>query len=47
MVKKLDFIAIVVVLATIASGLLIWTSAPCGLWSLSKVGDMPARCLSK
>ncbi|WP_438470810.1 hypothetical protein [Streptomyces asiaticus] len=24
-----------------------WTSAPCGLWSLSAAGDIPARCITK
>ncbi|MCR8576451.1 hypothetical protein [Streptomyces sp. Isolate_219] len=23
----------------------VWTSAPCGLWTFAKAGEMPARCL--
>ncbi|WP_371671209.1 hypothetical protein OG985_28475 [Streptomyces sp. NBC_00289] len=29
----------------IAGAAWVWTSAPCGLWTFSKAGDMPARCL--
>ncbi|MGW3658584.1 hypothetical protein ACWD6R_24095 [Streptomyces sp. NPDC005151] len=25
----------------------VWASAPCGLWTFAKVGDVPARCITK
>jgi hypothetical protein len=39
-------IGAVLVVTLIAGSVLIWTKAPCGLWSFSKAGDMPARCIT-
>ncbi|MGW1040058.1 hypothetical protein [Streptomyces sp. NPDC002547] len=39
--------SITFLLTLIAGSAWIWTSAPCGLWTFSKAGDMPARCLTK
>ncbi|MEU9795082.1 hypothetical protein AB0E27_31605 [Streptomyces sparsogenes] len=39
--------AIITLLLGLIASAWIWTSAPCGLWSWVKVGDMPARCLNK
>lgn len=25
--------------------MLVWFKAPCGFWSFSSVGEMPARCV--
>jgi hypothetical protein len=33
------------VVGLIAGSILIWTSAPCGLWKFAKAGETPARCL--
>ncbi|MFE0964043.1 hypothetical protein [Streptomyces fungicidicus] len=46
--SKGEDIAVIVTLAlAIIASIWIWTSAPCGLWSWARVGDMPARCLPK
>ncbi|MEU9126565.1 hypothetical protein AB0D08_00355 [Kitasatospora sp. NPDC048540] len=34
-------------LVLIVGSVWVWTSAPCGLWSYSKAGDMPARCINR
>ncbi|WP_280676779.1 hypothetical protein [Kitasatospora sp. MAA19] len=39
------FAATVAVLALLMSSLWVWAEAPCSLWSWSRVGDMPTRCL--
>ncbi|MFE9254018.1 hypothetical protein [Streptomyces sp. NPDC006879] len=45
---KGEEVAVIVTLALgIIASIWLWTSAPCGLWTFSKVGDMPARCLTK
>lgn len=42
-----DFAAVIVLVIGLIASVWIWTSAPCGFWSWAKVGDMPARCLTK
>ncbi|MDX3525058.1 hypothetical protein P1P75_00960 [Streptomyces sp. ID05-39B] len=42
-----DIAVIITLLLGVIASIWIWTSAPCGLWSWGKVGDMPARCLNK
>jgi hypothetical protein len=43
--KGEDIVVIIFLLAALVGGIWTWTSAPCGLWSLAKAGEMPARCL--
>jgi hypothetical protein len=31
----------------IVGSCLIWTKAPCGLWTFAKAGEMPARCIAE
>ncbi|AVE00414.1 hypothetical protein SEA_OZZYJ_33 [Streptomyces phage OzzyJ] len=38
---------VALIVTLIAGSIWVWTSAPCGLWTFSKAGDMPARCLNK
>ncbi|MEU8621437.1 hypothetical protein [Streptomyces sp. NPDC048623] len=45
--KPAEISAVVLLVVGIIASLLIWTSAPCGIWTLGKVGDMPARCITK
>ncbi|ATI18734.1 hypothetical protein SEA_DAUDAU_33 [Streptomyces phage Daudau] len=40
-----DALAAIVGIVVIVASIWIWTSAPCGYWAFSKVGDMPARCI--
>ncbi|MFJ6680606.1 hypothetical protein [Streptomyces werraensis] len=40
-----DLLAAITMIVVLVASIWIWTSAPCGFWSLAKVGDMPARCL--
>ncbi|MCS0601083.1 hypothetical protein NX794_07540 [Streptomyces sp. LP11] len=42
-----NFAATLVLLIGVVASVWVWTSAPCGVWSFSKVGEMPARCLTK
>lgn len=41
-----DLLAAIVMVVALVAGIWTWTSAPCGFWAFSKVGDMPARCIS-
>lgn len=45
--KASDIAFVIATIVALVGGLLIWTSAPCGLWAFSKAGDMPARCINK
>ncbi|MGW4158682.1 hypothetical protein [Streptomyces sp. NPDC004788] len=45
--KPSEMSAVVLLVVGIIASFLIWTSAPCGLWTFSKVGDVPARCITK
>lgn len=38
---------VIAVLALIAGGIWMWTSAPCSWYGLSAVKDTPARCLMR
>lgn len=44
--KASDIAYIIAVIVMIGASTWTWTSAPCGLWTFSKVGDMPARCIT-
>ncbi|WP_436739909.1 hypothetical protein [Streptomyces sp. BBFR102] len=41
-----DLLAAITMIVVIVGGAWIWTTAPCGLWTFSKVGEVPARCIS-
>jgi hypothetical protein len=43
--KLFGTLAAMVVIALVIGSLLIWTKAPCGLWTYSPARDTPARCL--
>jgi hypothetical protein len=43
--KGEDIAAIISLVIALIASAWTWTSAPCGLWSLAKAGDMPSRCL--
>jgi len=40
-----DLLAAITMIVVLVVGICVWTSAPCGFWAYSKVGDMPARCI--
>jgi hypothetical protein len=42
-----DIAAIILLLVGLIGSVWFWVAAPCGAWSLAKVGDMPSRCLNK
>ncbi|AXQ62358.1 hypothetical protein SEA_TINABELCHER_33 [Streptomyces phage TinaBelcher] len=42
-----DTLAAIVIVIALVGGIWTWTSAPCGVWAFSKVGDMPARCINQ
>jgi hypothetical protein len=41
----LALLGVLLVIAVIAIPALLWVKAPCELWTFSRAGDMPARCL--
>ncbi|MET8111163.1 hypothetical protein [Streptomyces prasinus] len=45
--KGEELAAVVALVTLLVASIWIWTSAPCGLWSWAKAGDVPARCINK
>jgi hypothetical protein len=41
-----DIVCVVAVIILVAASIWTWTAAPCGAWRFSKVGDLPARCIT-
>ncbi|MFF9095660.1 hypothetical protein ACF1AX_21305 [Streptomyces sp. NPDC014802] len=44
--KAGDWAYVLAVITMLGASIWTWTSGPCGLWTFSKVGDMPARCIT-
>ncbi|MEV1109915.1 hypothetical protein AB0I95_14830 [Micromonospora sp. NPDC049751] len=41
------FISSLVLLMVLVCSATVWAKAPCGLWSFSRAGDAPVRCINR